>query len=438
MKTIRQKLLFWLLGGTLLYALVGGTLLFTKISTEANELYDDQLMQIAQSVPMSMMSIPAVGDISKFHENFLLQVWNLDGKLVYTSNHSVQIPVHQITGFQVVEFNKIAWRIFIRRTQDYIVQTAQPVYERDILVGEMAFRCLIPFVILMPLLVVLIWGAVSKCLMPLNMLANTVRSRSPDDLHPLSTVGISPELAPLCESLNDLLRRLNYSTSLQKEFIANAAHELRSPLTALKLQIQLVEMATDSAQREVVFLKVHERLDRSTNLVHQLLTLARNEPGSNDRPQVPVSLKSVAEQTVIDNYPLAAAKKIDLSFSWVGVSFNILGNADDVRVLMSNLLSNAIRYTSINGVIELALINENERIIFRVSDNGPGIPSFEYSRVFRRFYRCEHTEAWGSGLGLSIAKNIADRHLASIQLQPTSDDKGLTVIVSFPLLLPLS
>ncbi|MFZ6845233.1 ATP-binding protein [Undibacterium sp. RuTC16W] len=437
MKTIRQKLLLWLLGGTLLYALVGGVLLFTQISTETNELYDDQLMQIAQSVPMSMMSIPSAGDNSKFHENFSLQVWDLDGKLIYASNYSVQIPVHKINGFQTVEFNKIAWRIFVRRTQDYIVQAAQPVYERDILVGEMAFRCLIPFIVLMPLLILLIWGAVNKCLMPLNMLANNVRSRSPDDLHPVSTAGISPELVPLCESLNDLLKRLNYSTSLQKEFIADAAHELRSPLTALKLQIQLVEMATDSDQRDVAISKVHERIDRATNLVHQLLTLARNEPGSNDRPQVPINLKSVAEQTVIDNYQLAAAKKIDLSFSWEGASFDILGNSDDVRVLMSNLLSNAIRYTSINGVIELALINKNEKIIFRVSDNGPGIPSYEYSRVFNRFYRCEHTAAWGSGLGLSIAKNIVDKHLASIQLQPTSADKGLTVVVSFPILLPL-
>ncbi|HTD07214.1 ATP-binding protein, partial [Undibacterium sp.] len=361
----------------------------------------------------------------------VLQAWDQAGKLVYSSDPQSALPLYPQVGFKTAAIDGEHWRIYTRNKQNLTVQVSQPASVRQKLAAKIALRCLFPFLVLLPFLAGFIWVAVGRSLVPLNLFAHAVSSRSPTALQPLSTAGLSPEVKPVCDALNDLLRQLDLALSTQRAFIADAAHELRTPLAALKLQLQLVERAASEQQRQAAFEKLHDRLDRASHLVQQLLTLARHEPGRGERPFEAVDLQKLAKQVVVDYYALAAGKNIDLGLEADASTPHVSGNLDDLRILLNNLVDNALRYTPQGGNVDISVLSIGGRPAVRVVDNGPGIPESDHVRVFDRFYRCEETEPWGSGLGLSIAKNIADMHSAAIQLGTGSAGRGLAVTLIF-------
>lgn len=432
MRTIRQQLLLWLFGGAFFCSAIAGGALFLKIREEANELFDAQLKQVAGSLPVPIAPQLSEQDDIVPEEKVVLQAWDKAGRLVYSSSPAAALPLYARLGFKTVSLGDEHWRIYTRNKQDLTVQAGQPIVVRQTLTAKIALRCLFPFLILIPILAGFIWIAVGRSLLPLSLFARAVSNRSPSALQPLSTEGLSPEVRPVCDALNDLLRQLDVALTTQRAFIADAAHELRTPLAALKLQLQLVERATNEQQRTLALGKLHDRLDRASHLVQQLLTLARHEPDREQRPFAEIALQALAEQVVVDYYTLAASKDIDLGLETDASVAHVNGDIDDLRILVNNLVDNAIRYTPRGGNVGIAILTVDGSPALRISDSGPGIPESDRTRVFDRFYRGEESEPWGSGLGLSIAKNIADTHAVSIHFGAPSVGSGLIATLVFP------
>jgi two-component system OmpR family sensor kinase len=431
MKSIRQQLLIGLLCGTFACMLVAGAATYVKVREEANELFDTQLRQIALSLPAELPSEPNMPATEDPEDDFVIQAWDRNGKLLYSSQPAQQLPLPRDTGFKTVRVLNEYWRVYGEMRNGRFVQAAQPTSVRKDMAAGLALRSLVPFLFLVPVLAVLIGVVVRRSLAPLHRVALAVRRRSPSALQPLDTAGLPPEVTPIIDSLNDLLLRLDRSSSAQRGFIADAAHELRSPLTALKLQLQLTERAVSDVQRSAAFTKLHDRLDRATHLVHQLLTLARHEALSPEQEMPAVDLCALAQQVVADKSTLAEGKCIDLGAEISGPVPSVKGHADSLRIMLNNLVDNAIRYTPSGGKIDVRVFSIGGHAALRVTDTGPGIPPADRERVFDRFYRRDEASASGSGLGLAIVKNIIEQHGAEISMHDSGASQGLTVAIMF-------
>jgi two-component system OmpR family sensor kinase len=289
--------------------------------------------------------------------------------------------------------------------------------------------------LLFPFLGALIWFAVGHGLAPVRRAAADVQSRDTHTLTPIADERLPLEIRPLTHAFNDLLTRLGQAMQTQRAFIADAAHELRTPLTALRLQAQLAERAGNDEERRAAFADLKQGLERTSHLVQQLLTLARQEPGV--QAQAPVDLAALLQGVIADMAPLAEHKGIDLGLncpaSTAGAVMQVAGNADALRILFGNLLSNAVYYSPAGGVVDVTLLGAGHgRICVTIQDSGAGIPEQDLERVFDRFYRAGTAQTQvlpGSGLGLAIVRQIATLHGATVQLKNTA--KGLLATVTF-------
>jgi signal transduction histidine kinase len=293
----------------------------------------------------------------------------------------------------------------------------------------LALRTLAPLAVVGPLLVVVAWFAVTRALRPLDDVAREVRARDASALTALPERELPDEVAPLVRALNELLRRLAAAIDAQRAFVADAAHELRSPLTALKLQLQLLGRSPDEPARRAATGQLAAGVERATRVVEQLLTLARSEPGGTPESSADVHLDEVVRLAVADVAQLAAARGVDLGLTSADTAV-IRGDPDALRVLARNLIDNAVRYTPRHGRVDVSVVLGVERVALEIADTGPGIPVDERERVFDRFYRRSGTDESGSGLGLAIVKTIAERHGAAVRFSDRAGG-GLLAIVEF-------
>jgi two-component system OmpR family sensor kinase len=234
-------------------------------------------------------------------------------------------------------------------------------------------------------------------------------------------------------SLNDLLARLGSAFGLQRRFAADAAHELRTPLTALGLQIQLLERATDEAGRAAAIARLKDGVKRATRLVQQLLTLARLEPDAAEQRFAPLELAAVARRTAAEFAPIAEAKPVTLTVE-ADDAVQANGAGDSLGILAANLVDNAIRYALPNGRVVVRVRRDGAEAVLEVADDGPGIAPEERDRVFDRFYRGAGVEAPGSGLGLSIARQVAELHGGRLEIADGLDGRGITLRLRLPAL----
>ena len=343
-----------------------------------------------------------------------------------------KLPQRAELGFSTVETPRGSWRVYSALEQNNVVQVAQPMSVRQELAAGMALRALVPLLLLLPVLGILIWLTVGRGLRPLDEMASALGRRTPDSLDALPQDGLPVEIRPLVQALNDLLARLARALESQKAFVADAAHELRTPLTAVQLQIQLAERAKTDEERQAAFAQLKQGQSRAAHLVQQLLTLARQEPGVAPQPHSAGRSGGGGAPCGIRARSLAADRNIDLGISHEEQA-SISGDFEALRVMLGNLVDNAIRYTPPGGTVDVALHLRDGTAVMEVSDTGPGIPEEDRERVFDRFYRREANHASGSGLGLAIVKNIADRHHAGIVLENRVPGPGLRASISFPL-----
>ena len=433
MNSIRGRLLFWLLSAVLIASISAAWMTYYKARAEANQLFDYHLKQIALTLQdQDLGGSDVMGTLEEEVDyDFVIQVWNGAGVRHYFSHPHKALPPRTRPGYQTVRTVEGEWRAFTLAGQDLLIQVAQPMDVRHQLATALGLRTMIPLVPLLLVLTGLIWWIVGRGLHPLERLARDVGTRNPRALQAISDGNLPLELKPLATSLNELLSRLDLALKSQRDFVADAAHELRTPLTALQLQTQLAERATTPEAREASFVQLKAGLKRANHLVQQLLTLARHEPGLAEQTFAPVDLSALVKQVVADYAPLAEAKGIDLGLSGDAAATHH-ADREALRVMIGNIVDNAIRYTPPGGRIDVALVTSSTATEISVMDTGPGIPPDDHKRVFDRFYRRETGLATGSGLGLAIVDNIAKRHGVDVRLANNPAVAGLCVTMHFP------
>jgi two-component system, OmpR family, sensor histidine kinase QseC len=366
-----------------------------------------------------------------YEQKLAFQVWGDGGLLM----HSASAPVDEMGGRGAGYSESLVKGELCRvltlwdSRHEFMIQVAEPLAARERLARHIALKMLLPTLIILPVLALLIWLAVGAGLRPLTLIKQEVRKRTVDRLEPVSMSGVPDEILPLTQALNDLFARLQDAFEGERRFTADAAHELRTPLAALKTQAQVAMRSTDEDQRTAALANVLLGVERATHLLEQLLTLARVDPESAATGHESVELRLLAVGVLAELAPLAHAKRIDLSLN-EGSAGRVVGNPVQLAILLRNLIDNAVRYTPDGGRVSVSIEGE-DGCVLAVADSGPGIRREEMGRVMERFYRIPGSAAEGSGLGLSIARRIAELHGASLTMENANEGHGLVVKVAF-------
>ena len=411
---------------------------YLGIRHELDELYDANMRQLARTVSNIPLGKVNTGSPLAFspqmphgEEEFLIQIWN-DGRLEYSSHPIADFPLQSNEGHGRVFFQSKKWGFYQEDIAGHKVQVSQELYFRRDVIREVYNAVIIPVLVQFPILGLLVWLSVGLGFKPLDRVTALIQKRTADFLDPLDRNDVPKEIQVVIDALNGLLQRLKSSLDMQRRFTADAAHELRSPLTAVRLQLELLRRAPNEHERRDAETSLEAGVERSIRLVQQLLELARQDPSDHTaREGSPVDLSQVAAQILSENAKRASEKSLtvsnDLQTAMADCDVVSLG------VLINNLISNAINYTPNAGQIQIKTYQtEKDEAVFEALDNGIGIAENERTRIFDRFYRVLGSDAEGSGLGLSIAQAIADRYRATISIGPGLDGRGTGFKIIFP------
>lgn len=437
--SLRRRLLGLLLGGVAAAWLV--TMVFSYIDAhhEVDELFDAQLSQAAQTL-LALASHEEGEDIEdlgeathKYQRRMRFQIWRDDGTLLMRSKNAPKSPLTVETGFSETRTEHDGhWRHFSLWNEDHSlqVQVSENHHVRDELIGHIAWRLLFPALFGLPLIGLWVWLATRHGFASLDGIAGQIASRDPQQLQPVHATTAPEEIRALLEALNGLFMRVENTLESERRFTADAAHELRTPLAALQAQLQVAQRARDDDERNRSMNQLQIGLSRAAHLVDQMLHLARLDPESGLPDPKEVDLAKLAEEVCADLGSQILAKKIDFDLTSTPDS-KVIGQAEWLRVLIRNLVDNAVRYTPEGGQIRVDIAHKNTTVVLSVSDSGPGIPVEDRESVFRRFHRLHQDSQPGSGLGLAIIARIAELHGAQLKLDTPNTPKGLLVTVQF-------
>ena len=434
--SLRARLLGLLLLAIVLTAAAQSLVVYQQARSEADSIFDYHMQQMAQALRngVTMPSLPALDDELAGTDNFdfVVQVWSTDGAQLFQSSARGELPQRAVLGFSEMRVADSPYRVYSLQTRSQVIQVAQEMAPRRAMARTLALRTVGPILWMAPLLMLVAWWVVSASLRPVDRLRAQVAQRQADDLAVVAEDGLPDEIAPLVQELNLLFSRLRSAFEAQQHFVADAAHELRSPLAALRLQVQGLQRARDEATRAVALERLLAGIDRSTHLVEQLLLLARQQASvSIGLSGQTVELSRLTEGCLSDAAAQAQQKGIDLGLTKAQAG-SVFGQVDALRILLRNLLDNAIRYTPAGGRVDVAVTIDRERAVLSVEDSGPGIGLADRLRVLDRFYRVQGAAEGGSGLGLAIVAAIAEAHHAEFQLGDSPSLGGLQVCVVFP------
>ena len=433
--SLRGRLLWLLLIAVALAALVQGAMAYYAASSEADEIFDYHMQQIALALrgglPVAPSSQRLEHDVEEANFDFVIQVWALDGTRVYASTERTELPRQAGAGFSNVTARGTRYRVFSMQTSSKVIQVAQDVTARRELAGSLVLRIVGPVMLFAPILMLAVWWVVSQSTRPLMRTREQIARRAADALSPLVVPGLPDEVRPLVDEINLLFARLADAFAAQRSFVADAAHELRSPLAALRLQVQSMQRATDTEARAVAARRLLAGIDRTGRVVDQMLVLARQDAASDPTGAASIDLRATATLAIGDVLSAAQERRIDLGIV-DSETISVTGEPEALRILFRNLLENAIKYTPEGGTVDVAIRVQHGQAVVEIADSGPGIPVAERDRAFDRFFRLAGGTAAGSGLGLAIAQSIARRHHATITLGTSSRLGGLLVAVRFP------
>jgi len=433
--SIRARLLLAVLGMVAVTALGVGAVTYRSVRAETEALFDYQLRQMALSLRDQGEVAPAQASALVDQQlDFVVQVWTSDGRAIYASRAHAALPQRAQLGLADVTVAGQVWRSFSVAMPSRVIQVSQPLAIRRQLAADAAWRAVLPLLLVAPFMAAAAWWLTALALRPLQRVAAGVRQRDEQSLQPLPAEGLPDEVAPLVTALNALLQRLGQSLDTQRAFVADAAHELRSPLTALKLQLQLLKRAGSEAERAAAAEALAAGIERAARLVEQLLTLARTEPGAAAAPLQPLDLSELVREAVADTVPLALARGTQFELH-ADAPLPLDGDRAALSALVRNLADNAVRYSPAGARVELRVFLQHGRPVLQVDDAGPGIPPAERERVFDRFYRRGLADEPGTGLGLAIVRGVAQRHGATVALDD-SPLGGLRVTLRFAAAAP--
>ncbi len=426
--SLRRRLLWLVLAAIAFASVLQASTAYRTALQQADMMFDYHLQELARSVQGGMHVTPA----DPGSTDVLVQIWGPDGAQIFRSTE-MALPERAVLGFSDMSVNGVPYRVYSLQTPEQTIQIAQDLDERQRRARVLAVRAVLPVALLAPLLMLAVWWLISRSLAPVERMRRQVASRAADDLSPLPDAGLPEEVLPLVQELNLLFGRVRVAFAAQQNFVADAAHELRSPLTALKLQAQALRRAGgDATALEAAVARLNEGIERAIQLVGQLLVLAREEGERASAAQWQrIDLEDLARQAVADVLPQAQARKIDVGLVTQGQVW-VRGQPEPLHILLRNLLDNAVKYSPEGGQVDLALGEHGGAPTLTVEDSGPGIPEAERERVFDRFYRAADSHVAGSGLGLAIVRAVARRHGARVKLDRSERLGGLKAEVVFP------
>ena len=434
--SLRARLTGALLLAVLAFAALQAAVTYRTARAETEALFDAQMQRIALSLSGSLgagaLSDDAPAADTPAAREMIIQIWRADGVMLYRSPQGRLLPPQTAIGFSDTVAGGEPYRIYALRTATQVVQVAQQTEARGRMAGQLALRAVLPVALLAPVLMLIVWWVVGRAIGPIERVRRQVAARRPDDLAPLPTAGLPAEVRPLVGEMNGLLTRLSDAWDALTHFTADAAHELRSPLAALRLQAQSLQRAPDDATRAIATERLLAGIDRATRLVEQLLALARQEAAGEGAELVSLDLTALARNALADAEPEAARHAIALTLD--APTAHVVLRADEaaLAVLLRNLLGNALRHTPPGGQVRVGVREEASVIDLTVEDSGPGIAPDERARVQDRFYRVPGTPGHGSGLGLAIVRAIAERHGAALTLDASPTLGGLRVMLRWP------
>jgi two-component system, OmpR family, sensor histidine kinase QseC len=437
--SLRRRLLGLLLGGVATAWLITMAFSYVDAHHEIDELFDAQMAQAAQTL-LALAShdegedIEDLGDVGhKYQRRLRFQIWRDDGKLLLRSNNAPDSPLTAADGFSERRDANGHWQFFSQWNSEHSlqVQVSENHDIRDELISHIAWRLLLPALFGLPLIGLWVWLATRQGLSSLDGIAQQIASRAPHQLQAVIPTAAPEEIRTIIEALNDLFKRVDTALETERRFTADAAHELRTPLAALQAQLQVALRARDEAERDRSLQQLQDGLRRASHLVDQMLQLARLDPESGlPDPQV-INLAKLAESVCADLGPQILAKNIDFELK-ASKDCAVTGQPEWLRILIRNLVDNAIRYTPENGLVRVNVTGQPDECRINISDSGPGIPAEKREAAVRRFHRLNQVDQPGSGLGLAIVARIAELHGAELELADSEIAPGLSVTVRWP------
>ena len=433
MKSIRLYLILTLLAAVTLGNFVAAVYGYKSSMTQAEALLDKQLADTAAIIQTMRPGSQTISPPPS--ERLAFQIWTADRKLVQRSQNSSQEPITELeAGYRDENFEGYRWRVLSQFDADSSLwlMVAERIDIRINLADDIILRALLPIIISLPLIAAIVWLVVGNGLSLIGKLANELREKRADDLTRLATADPPVELVPVVDAINGLLYRLDESINRERRFSSDAAHELRTPISALKVHVHNLRKQFPNRNEDLLVLD--RDLGRLSHLIEQIMVLYRTSPEHYQASMQTINLSDLARSVIADLYSDIDAKAQTISLS--GTSQTIVGDEDSLRIMLANLIQNASKYSPEGASITVSVDKEDLGIWLGVTDTGPGIPLTEINQVFDRFRRVggdrHESTVDGCGLGLSIVKHIASLHQANISLQNNEAGPGLTVSVFFP------
>ncbi|MDD2815763.1 MAG: ATP-binding protein [Thiotrichaceae bacterium] len=442
--SLQHRLLWLLLSVITSVWLLACWSIYKDTQDEVEELFDGNLAQTAKVLYRLLeheildhdnahFLTQALELKHRYERKIAFSVRNNAGELLASSSNILKFPAEMDSdGYHDYIAKPYNWRVFTFKAKYGLVQTAERYDVRNELVNEVSLHTLKNLLFALPLLAILIWLSIGRGLKPLKQITYELTLRTHDQLQPVSTQAVPVEIKSVIDALNSLFQRLENAFENERRFTADAAHELRTPLSGLKVQAQVALRSEDPQVRQQALQKILIGVDHASHLVSQLLTLARM-----DSPQ-PLSIKTIDLQKVVQQVlnnlmEKALEKNQDLGLMVQTENTLIQGNAEALEILLRNFVDNALRYTPELGEVTVSIVQvAMGALCLSVSDNGIGIAPEQREKIFERFYRGNHQHIQGSGLGLSIVQRIAELHNLRIELCDPPQGSGLVVNVYFP------
>jgi two-component system sensor histidine kinase QseC len=409
---------------------------------EVNELFDTEIIRLALQVqavvsrearsgaqtPAGPLPAPASSGEADLRD-FALAVWDAEGQLLFVDREGAKLPRRpNASGFVELPVDGQVWRVYYLQSAraESLVAAGQRVHEREELVWSLMASQLLPWLLVLPLLLLAMTWAVRRALAPLHSLASELRGRAADALQPVPTDHAPAELQPLLAAMNGLFARTEATLTRERRFTADAAHELRTPLAVLRAQWDVVRSATDGPERRHAEARLSAGLERMDRLVTQMLAMSRVEAADRLWHTAAVQWQPMVERVMSDVLPLAERRRIELGCDWPadGVpAFPLQGDGDLLAILLRNLLDNAVRYAPEGSAVTLRFDSAG----LKVENAGPPLSPEAVARMGERFHRIEGASESGSGLGVSIAKRIAELHGLALRYGVRPDGSGVVV-----------
>ena len=432
--SLQRRLLVYLL---LCAPLVWAAALWASVDRargEVDELFDTEIIRLALQVQATLGGLqaaeqeaPAASGGEADLRDLAVAVWNAEGRRLLVDREGVQLPYRpQASGFVDLTLGGETWRVYYLQAPrgQWLVAAGQLAHERDELVEKLVGSQMLPWLLVLPVLLVLMTWAVRQALAPLRHLTDELQRRDASDLAPVAVAAAPVELRPLVGAMNGLFHRIGETLERERRFTADAAHELRTPLAVLHAQWDVVRRAADAGERAQAAARLDAGFGRMERMVAQLLVLSRIEASGPLVQRVPVAWEPIVEQVMSDVLPLAERRRIDLACDWPAggeAAFPLQGQPDLLAALLRNLLDNAVRYAPEGGSATLRFTGQG----LCVENDGPPLPEETLAHLGERFHRPAGQAESGSGLGVSIAQRIAALHGLVLRYGTLADGQGV-------------